>query len=615
MSRRKKISIILAVLLLLPILGWLLLPKGPRDPLPFADPWRQPRPLLRAGQHAVVAGTPWAAETALEVLEQGGNAVDAAIAGLLMLYVTHGEASGFPGIMPTLLYHAGSDTVLGYVGVGVAPGLATRQRMLEAGFEHVPEMHLWAQLVPAAPDGIVALLQAYGSRSFAELAAPAIRQARQGFPVHQVMAKNLDLSLAERIGYSWLMPSNAEVYLKGQWWRPIHHSDRFTRPDLAQTFERMAAVEQAALATGASRGDALQALRDFCYRGEMASAIVQYHQQHQGLIRQQDLSNYRGKWERPIVGHFGPYRVYVSGCWSQGIALAEMLHILEPMDLQGLGHNSVAYVHLLAQVIELAMMDREAYVGDPDFVQVPVDSLLSAPFARRRRRALSEQAFDRLPPPGSIGGLKPYLPAEPPGTVKAAGLKAGDDTSQIVVVDSAGNAVAITPSDFPMTPIIPGWDLTLGNRMTQFRLQANHPAVLQPGKRPRVTPQAVMVFKGNDFYMALNTPGGDNQLQALLQVLLNHLVFGMDIQRAIDQPRFKTSGFPSSFSPHSWESARLLVEAPLYEAVAAGLGEKGYKLKPAPRWGIDAGVGAVMRAGSGLLAGSDPRAETTAKGR
>ncbi len=601
-------------LLIVLLLIFLFLPKGPKNQLTFDDPWGQEKELVTAQTHGVVAGTPWATEVAFEVLQSGGNAYDAAIAGLMMLYVTHGEASAFPGIAPLVHRSALLDTIQGYVGVGTAPQAASIDYFKEKGHETIPKMDIASQLIPAGPDVIVAVLERYGTRSFGELARPAIDRAIEGFPVHRVMRYNLNLSVLERLGYSFLMPYNSKVYLQGTPWKPIYQGERFQRPDLAKSLSRLVSVEEEALSSGKTRREALLAVRSTFYEGEFAEAILAHHEKQGGLFQASDLSNYKGEWETPIEGYYENLRFHVNGTWSQGIALPMALSILAQLDLTSMRQNSATYIHHLTQAIELAMADREAYIGDNRFVRVPIKELTSDAYGRRRSALITSQAFPQFPPPSQIPGYRPFQ-FDPPQQGESKSRIIGDDTSQIIVADSLGNVIAITPSDFPMTPMVPDWDITLGNRMNQFRLDEGHPAALKAGKRPRVTPQAVMIEKDSSFYMAINTPGGDNQLQAILQVLLHHFVFGDDIQAAIQRPRFRTLGFPDSFAPHKMQSATLELEENMPKETIEGLQALGYTIKLKEKWGIAAGVGAIIRDKGQYLLGADPRAETVAKGR
>ncbi len=598
-----------------------MLPRGPVDPMPYDDLTRRPRQLLIAGEYAAVTGTPWATRAAVEVLEAGGNACDAAVAALLVLNVTHGEAASFPGVAPLLTYEAASGRVRGYVGAGTAPAAATIERFRERGFETVPTFDIWAQLVPASPDVIVALLRDCGSRSFAELSRPAITVAREGFPAHAVMVRNLDLPLWQRLAFAFEMPYNSRLYGGRRWWRPLALHERMRFPDLAATLERLAAAESAARAAGAGYRGGLQAVRDAFYKGPIAREIVAFHERQGGLITGADLAGYAGGWEEPVSGGFTAggeeLRIHSNGPWSQGLVAPLALQILDGVDLAALGHNSPRYVHTVAQALELAIADRDAYAGDPAFVDVPLGELLSRDYAARRRRAMTDRAFGPLPEPGVIGGHEASVSATPTAKAGARPPALGQDTSQLVIVDRAGDAVVMTPSDFPATPMVPGTGLALGNRMTQFRLDPAHVGVLAPGKRPRITPHAIIVTRRGRLHLAYSTPGGDMQPQALVQVFLNLHVFGMDLQTAIDAPRFFSVSAPNSFAPHEAKPGTLRLEADLHAHSAAGLAELGYTLARDPAWDKDFGaVGAILVAGDGrLLAGADPREETTAGGR
>jgi gamma-glutamyltranspeptidase/glutathione hydrolase len=615
--RRKTLRLVAVGLVAFAALLYALLPGGPRDPMPFDDPWHRPREVVRTRAFVAVAGTPWATQAMLEILERGGNAFDAAVAGLLVLNVTFGEAASFPGIAPLLVWDAKRGQARSYLGVGTAPARASIEEFRRRGHEVVPKYDVLAQLVPASPDVIVELLREYGSRGFAELSAEAIRLAEEGFPVHRIMARNLDLSLFERLGLSFLMPYNARVYGGGEWWRPIHYGDRFVRPDLAATLRALGRAESDCLEQGGARRKCLQAVRDYFYRGPIADAIVALHEAEDGLITREDLAGYAGGWETPLRGRFRGYEVLTNGTWTQGIVVPLALQIVEPLPLESFGRDSPAYVHAVVQAIELAMADREAYVGDPAFVGVPAARLLSREHATRRRGAMTRRAFGRMPEPGALaGGARRARQLPRNGAAPSVAPRLGRDTSYLAVIDRAGNSVSLTPSDFPESPMVPGTGLTLGIRMTQFRLDAESPTALAPGKRPRVTPHALMLLRDGRHVMSLGTPGDEMQTQANVQVLLNHLVFGMGLQEAIDAPRFRSLDWPDSFAPHAYEPGVLELEQGLYEAVGAEMEALGYRVRAWPDWDNHfGGVGAVRRADGALLAGADPREGTVAAGR
>lgn len=617
----KIVGLSLLGLIVLALVGYALLPKGPRDIMEYTDLTKTQKPMLQAENFAVVAGTPWASQAGYDVLSRGGNACDAAVASLLMLNVTHGEAASFPGVAPTLYYNAQTNEVKSYIGAGKAPQAATIEKFHQAGFENVPDFNIWNQLIPASPDVIASLLSDCGTLSFSELAAPAIAMAREGFPAHPIYVRNLNFSIFERIGFTILMPSTAYNFLRGEWWRPIYLHDRVRFPELANSLEELSGAEQDVLAAGGTRLEGIAAVRDYFYKGPIAERIVAFHKQKGGLFTYDDLASYIGDWEQPITGSYGPYTFYSNGTWSQGAMVPLILQILEGIDLKGMGHNSPQYIHTVTQAIELAMADRDIFIADPAFVNVPLDVLLSKEYAAERRARMTGRAFFNLPAAGVIPGFGGNTAApqsqQQLNLTALANFSPGQDTSQLVVVDAQGNAVVITPSDFPKNPMLPNSGLNLGDRMTQFRLDPAHINALQPGKRPRITPHAVIVYKDGQFFMAYSTPGGDMQAQANVQVFLNMVVFGMDVQQAVSAPRFYSTSAPSSFSPHEFTPGGLRLEADLYSQVSEALKALGYAPQEDPAWDKDFGaVGAILLGPDGkLYAGADPREETLALGK
>jgi gamma-glutamyltranspeptidase / glutathione hydrolase len=335
-----------------------------------------------------------------------------------------------------------------------------------------------------------------------------------------------------------------------------------------------------------------------------------------GLITKDDLANYSGYWEEPLKGSYGEYTFYTNQTWNQGIVGLMTLQLLEGINLKGMGHNSPQYIHTVTQAIELAMADREAYVGDPKFVDVPLDVLLSKEYASSRQKLMTNYAFPRLPPHGKVQpDVEVGLETPSDENISWSSFTVGKDTTHLAIIDQWGNSISMTPSDFPKSPMVPGTGLTLGNRMTQFRLEPNDVNSLQPGKRPRVTPHAVIVFRNGRFYMSFGTPGDDMQTQALVQVFLNMEVFNMDIQHAIEAPRFRSMSMPATFAPHKAYPSTLWLESSLYDQTSDSLETMGYKTIPYPEWDYHFGaVGAVIQTDDGLKGGSDPREETWADG-
>ncbi|MDD4212888.1 MAG: gamma-glutamyltransferase, partial [Bacilli bacterium] len=358
---------------------------------------------------------------------------------------------------------------------------------------------------------------------------------------------------------------------------------------------------------------------------DIAEAIVAMHATKGGLFTKEDIANYHGKWEEPLTGSYENYTFFANGTWCQGAVLPMTLQILEGIDLLSMGHNSPLYMHTVLQAIELAMADKETYFGDPDFIDVPMTGLLSKEYAASRRSQMTNVAFNEMAPYGNPINFQDVRYVPQVSDVDVAVYKnnrkeisIGKDTSYISIIDQAGNAVSLTPSDFPQSPMVDGLGLTLGNRMTQFRLDATHPNALEPGKRPTITPNASMVFKDGEFYMTFGTPGGDMQTQALVQVFLNHIIFGMDIQEAIEAPRFRSLNWPDSFSPHEYHPGTIILEESLYQTHRQAMINLGYRVEVEEEWAPEfGGVCAIIQdtLNNLLIGGADPRQESLAKGK
>ncbi|WP_411822983.1 gamma-glutamyltransferase family protein [Leptospira sp. 'Mane'] len=646
-SKFKKITTVLLFLfILLSILYYVS--SRPEEILEFDDPYHTDRPAASGKKMMVATGHPYATRAALDIMEKGGNAADAGVAALLVLNVTQGEEASFPGVAPLLYFDSSTGKVESYTGAGTAPSLATIEYFRSRGYETIPTLKYSSQLVPASPDVIIALLYKYGTMSFSEVSAPAIQIAKQGFPVHRILMRNLNMNPIKRFGFSLLMPYNAEIYLKGKWWKPLFHKEKFTRPELAGTLTDLANAEKQSLASGKSKKEALIAVRDYFYKGPIAEKIAKAHQENDGTMTLNDLQKYSGNWEKPLQGTYNDYTIFSNPTWNQGAVVPIVLQILEGIDLKSLGHNSPDYIHTVIQAIELAMADREKYFGDTNFVDVPTEGLLSKSYAKQRRLLLQTNAFGKTPPFGNPfsfekdknkfqSNLFQYKntpddsnpenhlnnvsllsdPYSPSFWEKTESGKVGRDTTYLSVIDPKGNSISLTPSDFPQSPMIPG-DITLGIRMTQFRLDPNHPSALVPGKRPTITPNASLVFRKGKFLMSFGTPGGDMQTQATIQVFLNLFVFGMDPQSAVNAPRFRSLNWPDSFSPHAYYPGRIELEEEIFEKHSASLKQKGYEVIGRPRWEYDFGAPCISLKDqeTGLLkGGADPRKESWAEGR
>ncbi|MFK7978250.1 MAG: gamma-glutamyltransferase family protein [Halioglobus sp.] len=582
-------------------------------------------------EFAVVTGTPWATEAAAQVLKDGGTACDAAVTALLLINVTHGEAAAFGGVAPTLYFNSTTQEVKSYIGVGTAPAKANINYFTDDGHSYIPSLGISAQLIPAGLDVITALMKECGTLPLRELAAPAIAVAQEGFAMHKIMLRNLDLAWYERLGMRILMPSTAKVWLRNGWWQPFQLHQKTVFPELAKTLQTLVDVETQVLRLGKGRVEAIGAIREYFYSGSIAENIADFHTSHSGLITIEDLRGYRGGWESPIEFSLNEYTWLGNGTWSQSVMEPLILNVLQQTQIASMEHNSPEYIHTVTQAIELAMSDRDTYIGDPSFVDVPLARLLSRKYALERHELMSEEAYQAPIAAGEIAGyggvrtdaqaaLNPAFdvlsekPKKMANKDSAIQFAVGQDTSQLAVVDRQGNAVVITPSDFPKSPMLPETGINLGDRMTQFRLDPLHVNALEPGKRPRITPHSVILFRNGQFHMAFSTPGGDMPAQALVQVFLNMTLFEMSLQQAISAPRFYSINSPSSFSPHESVAAGLRLEHDLYATSAQGLRQRGYDVIESPKWDKDFGaVGAIIKTADGaLIAAGDPREETTA---
>jgi gamma-glutamyltranspeptidase/glutathione hydrolase len=556
------------------------------------------RPMVMGTRHMAVAGHYGAAHAAFAILEAGGNAIDAGVAGGIALGVLQSDLVNVAGVAPIMIYVAKTREVVTISGLGTWPRAITPDYFAKHCGGRIPHGVL-RTVVPAAIDAWVAALERFGTMSFGDCASAAIRFARDGFPMYPLMSDMIAMHVDDYARW----PSSAAIYLPGG--RAPQPGERFVQRDLARTLQFLADEEKAAANKGREAG--LQAVRDAFYRGDVARAIVDYHRANGGLMTREDLADFRVALEPPAQSRFRGLDVYTCGAWCQGPVLLEMLNMLDGVDLASMGHNSVDYVHTLTEAIKLAFADREAYFGDPRFVDVPLQTLLSPAYAKQRRAQIqADRASPGMPRAGEIAERR----ARPAPTRERASAGA-HDTSHVSVVDRDGNVFAATPSDPSYdTPVIPGMGLCPSSRGSQSFADPSHPSCPAPGKRPRLTPMVAMAFTADGGAMPLGTPGGDVQAQALLQVLLNVRVFGMSLQQAVEAPRFASYSFPDSFEPHSYSPGLLYVENRVPQAVRSALASRGHDVAEWPDFVWRAGAVCVQHAdrSTGVIAaGADPR--------
>ncbi len=543
------------------------------------------RPTVRGTKHASVAGHYLAAQAGFAILEAGGNAVDAGVGAGLVESVVESDQVGFAGVAPIMIYLADSGEVVTISGVGTWPKAASCEYFQNEHQGEIPEGLLRA-VVPAAPAAWVMALQHYGTMSFAEVAQAAIRLARDGFPIHPYTAA--ELRKHEEFYKRW--PANAAIYLPGG--SPPQPGQLFVQKDLGATLQYLADAETAA---GGSREESLRAVHDAFYRGDVADVIVRYHREQGGLLKAEDLEGIRVEIEPPERVMFGGLEICTCGFWSQGPMLLQALNLLEGFDLAGMEHNSARYIHTLAEALKLAFADRHYYYGDPRLVDVPGVQLLSDEYAQQRRTMIREdEAWPEMPPPGELGRKLPALPLGDAPVGKRGGME--KDTSYVCTTDRHGNVFTVSPSDpsYDME-VVPGTGLAPSSRGSQSWTDSNHPSSVAPGKRPRLTPNPALAMKDGRPWLAFGTPGGDIQPQAMLQVLLNIAVFGMEPQTAVEAARFVTRSHPDSFSPHRYFPGQLNLEGRISREVGQALAAKGHDVQWLPdRTARTGGVCAVL---------------------
>jgi gamma-glutamyltranspeptidase / glutathione hydrolase len=537
----------------------------------------------------------------MAVLEQGGNAFDAAVAAGFTLQVVEPHLNGPGGDLPALLWPAGGEPVV-LCAQGTAPRAATIARYRdELGLELVPGTGPLAAVVPGAFGGWLAMLRDYGTLPLADVLRFAIGYAEHGYPAIPQVAGAIR-NVEQLFRDEWT--TSADVYL------PIPEPGALHRnPTLAETYARILAE---------SKGEVDAAL-DCWYRGFVAEAFLRFQERewmdssgerHAGLLAEADLRDWRPSYEPPLAVDYAGLTVFKAGPWSQAPVFLQQLRLLEGFDLVGMGLGSAEYIHVVTECAKLAFADREAWYGDPAFADVPIDDLLSRDYAEERRALVGDEAAAELRP-GSPGGREPRLAAPVQGVPVAPGVgePTRGDTVHIDVVDRHGNMVSATPSGGWLwgAPVVPELGFCLGTRAQMFWLDEGLPNSLEPGKRPRTTLSPTLAGRGGDPYLALGTPGGDQQDQWTLHTLLAHAHFGLDLQASIDAPGHHTEAFPSSFYPRETRVRHVAVEERAGDEAIAGLRARGHDVEVSAPWSLGR-VSAVGREDDGRVkAGANPR--------
>jgi gamma-glutamyltranspeptidase / glutathione hydrolase len=618
-------------LLIFPMAFVLLLASAPL-PTSRADTFR---PVVRGRRGVVAGGHPLSVEAGLRVLQQGGNATDAGVATILAASVIEFSHFSFGGEVPILIRMKGKDVAV-IEGMGQAPMKATleffinraragsrtgstaqdsrkAQRGLSAEMATmagaksglIPSTGPLAATVPAVLDACITALDQFGTKSLAEVMQPAIELA-DGFPIDELRVQYI--KTRSPIFSQW--PDAKRVFLPGGEVPKV--GEVFVQADLARTLRAIVNAEQTAIRDMNNRHSALMAARDYFYKGPVARAIGDYMQHNGGLLDTEDLARWHAKVGTPVKADYRGYEVYKAGFWTQGPALVETLNVLENFDLKALGQNSPDYIHALTEALKLGFADRDRYYGDPDFVKIPRE-LLSKDYAAVRRSLIDKQRASFAQQPGDPTNMKALLASAVQIIGRAStipNIERANDTTCVNVIDKQGNLFSATPSGAWLPAVVAGdTGVLMGQRLQSALTDANSPNVVAPGKRPRITLTPTLVLHNGEPFMVLSTPGGDNQDQALLQVLLNIIEFGMNPQEAVEAPRFDTQHYVSSFDDHEFLPGSLNIEARFPVKTIEELKARGHRVNVQSDWGtLSSPTVIIYNPQTGVSsAGADPR--------
>ncbi|MFG1674585.1 gamma-glutamyltransferase family protein [Micromonospora sp. NPDC049282] len=590
------------------------------------------RPTLR-GTFGMVSSTHWlASQSAMGVLERGGNAFDAAVAAGFVLHVVEPHLNGPAGEVPAIVATAGDPTPRVLCGQGPAPAGATIAHFRSLGLDLVPGSGPLAAVVPGAVDAWLLLLRDHGTRSLGEVLEPAIGYAAAGHPLVGAAGETIDRVRSLFVEH-W--PTSAQLWLRHG--RPPAPGEMVTNPAYARTLRRLVDAGRAA---GSDRVAQIEAARRAWREGFVAEAVDRFSRRpfrdssgrpHAGLLTGADLAGWSAGWEEPATLDWRGHTVAKTGFWGQGPVLLQTLATLDALDdARVLDPSSVDGIHAQAEALKLAFADREAWYGDTD---VPGDALLSPAYARSRAALVGDHASTELRP-GRPAGAPPRLPAhlhahagrragpqdpttgEP--TVRADGVTRGD-TCHVDVVDRWGNIISATPSGgwLQSSPAIPELGFPLGSRLQMCWLEEGLASSLRPGRRPRTTLSPTLVLRDGEPVLACGTPGGDQQDQWQLLFLLRHLAGGQELQAAIDAPAWHTTSLPASFYPREVEPGVLVVEDRVDPQVLAGLRARGHTVRLADPWSLGRLCAVTRDPRTGVLsAAANPRgAQGYATGR
>jgi len=580
-----------------------------------AADWATTRPVVSGTQGVIAAGHPLVSMAGMRMLLAGGNAFDAAVAAGFAAAVVEPTASyTLCGECVALVYDARRRETQALSGQGTAPGLATIELFRKRGLDRIPtgpgsDAHL-SFTVPGAVDAYLTLLETLGTKTISEVLAPALHYAERGFPMYEYMHRLLAIP-ETRSQFDVYPPGGTAVFYPGG--RVPEVGEVFVQPALAGTLRKLMEVD----AQGCDHRQAgIAAARQRFYRGDVAATIGAFSERLGGLLRASDLAGYHAGLESPVRVAFAGREIVAQGAWTQGPVLLQALGMLATLDLRALGHNSPRYIHVVTEALKLAFADRERYYGDAG--AVPLAELLSPAYARQRAALIrQDRAMPEAPPAGdphgrgAAGSARPVTPGAR-GTGVAAG--GADGTTHIAAIDRDGNMVCLTPSGgvFRKSAFAPELGCTLSTRSEMFVLEDGHPNALTPGKRPRTTLVSYLICEDGVPTTTVGCPGGDDQSQADLQIVLNLVVFGMNPQQAVEASRFSTQTLVNSFYPRAYRPGQLNVEPGIPESTRAELRALGHSVSEIGACGIGAVVTRRDPASGALSAGADPRRPTYA---
>ncbi len=571
-------------------------------------------PLVMGNRAAIASEHYLSAAAGARIFAAGGNAIDAAVAATFVEGIVNPHLHTIGGEAPMLVRPAGSARVFAVNGNMTAPARATIEHYRSLGMNLIPGQGLLAAGVPAAFDALLTALDNFGTMPLTPVIEPALELAEDGFPAHQgligdpvkaaAVTGTTEMASLHANARHFLKrwPSTAQIYLPGG--RVPEPGQRLKNPALANFFRRLLDAEAAARNGGRKAG--LAAARERFFRGDIAAEIVAWSEANGGLLTIEDLARFQTKIEEPLAITYHGFQIFKCQPWSQGPVFLQQLRLLEGWDLAAMGHNSAHYIHHVVEAAKLAFADREAWYGDPDYTSVPMTGLLSKEYAEIRRRLID-------PYRALLDPARPGDPIHMQALIDSPPARSwGRGTVHVDAVDYRGNAIAITPSGgwIPSSPVIDTLGFPLGTRLQSFHLDQHHPNALAPGKRPRTTLTPSMTIDPAGRTIAFGTPGGDNQDQWTLQFFLNLVHFGMDLQEAIEAPRFSSGHMPITFYPHSANPGLLRIEDRIDRQVRDDLAARGHVIDPMPAYREGFVLAAMYDPASGALcAGADPRGQ------